>query len=119
MLRRQVLWVDVKANIVVEFVAAPSKNIQREIHETPFQLMECDRGAQCSYHCAFAFDSCGSTQFHPTRMMSDWYDLMSRSLKATPVDETQKGWVNLSRRQATRLDQDRPQQQVKEAMCGV
>ena len=84
----------------VRYSAGNSRN-------TPFQLMECDRGAQCSYHCAFVFDSCGSTQFHPTRMMSDWYDLMRRSLKATPVDETQKGWVNLSRRQATRLDQDR------------
>ena len=48
------------------------------MYEASLMLMGRDGGAQRAFFRTFEFDSCGSKQFGPPSMESDWYDLVSR-----------------------------------------
>ena len=84
---QSVSWADVKGNIVLKLVAAPSASDTWEIHETSLILMERNRGVQRSFFRTTDFDTFGEKQFGPPITKSDGYDLVTRILEAFSGDE--------------------------------
>ena len=68
-------------------VAALVSFVSWELYESALMLVEYDSGAQRLFFRTSEFDGCGSKQFGPPLMESDWFDMVIRFIEISVADE--------------------------------